>query len=218
MLEAYRQHVDERSQTGILPLPLNAQQVTELVALLKNPPAGEEETLVELITHRVPPGVDAAAYVKAGFLTAVANGEAASPLIDPRHAIKLLGTMLGGYNIDALVRLLEHDALGELAATELMHTLLMFDAFHDVAELAEKGNAHAQSVLRSWAEAEWFTRASRYPNRSSPPCSRSRAKPTPTTCRQRQTLGPGQTSRCMPWRCTRCPSPAPKTPPGRSPN
>ena len=158
MLEAYRQHVDERSQTGILPLPLNAQQVTELVALLKNPPAGEEETLVELITHRVPPGVDAAAYVKAGFLTAVANGEAASPLIDPRHAIKLLGTMLGGYNIDALVRLLEHDALGELAATELMHTLLMFDAFHDVAELAEKGNAHAQSVLRSWAEAEWFTR------------------------------------------------------------
>ena len=163
MLEAYRRHVEERARSGIPPLALKAQQVSELVELLKDPPAGEEEALLEMITHRVPPGVDDAAYVKAGFLAAVADGEAASPLIAPRRAVELLGTMLGGYNIDALVRLLEHDELGAGAADELTRTLLMFDAFHDVAELAESGNANAQSTLRSWAEAEWFTRREAVP-------------------------------------------------------
>ncbi len=167
MLKLYRQHVAERAQQNIPPLPLNAQQVTELVALLKNPPAGEEEALLELLTHRVPPGVDKAAYVKAGFLSAVAIGEASSPLLDRLQAIELLGTMLGGYNISTLVQLLEADSLGAdvpgAAAEQLKHTLLMFDAFHDVAELADGGNAHAQSVLRAWADAEWFTRREAVP-------------------------------------------------------
>lgn len=156
MLEAYRNHVAERAEQGIPPLPLNAEQVSQLVELLKNPPAGEEEFLVELLTHRVPPGVDEAAYVKAAFLAAVAKGEAKSPLIDKSHATKLLGTMLGGYNIATLVELLDDSELAELAGEKLKHTLLMFDAFHDVAEKADKGNAIAKAVIESWANAEWF--------------------------------------------------------------
>ncbi|MCW9027625.1 MAG: aconitate hydratase B, partial [Kangiella sp.] len=156
MLEAYRNHVAERAEQGIPPLPLNAEQVSQLVELLKNPPAGEEEFLVELLTHRVPPGVDEAAYVKAAFLAAVAKGEAESPLIDKAHATKLLGTMLGGYNIATLVELLDDSELAELAGEKLKHTLLMFDAFHDVAEKADKGNAVAKAVIESWANAEWF--------------------------------------------------------------
>lgn len=156
MLEAYRNHVAERAEQGIPPLPLNAEQVSQLVELLKNPPAGEEEFLVELLTHRVPPGVDEAAYVKAAFLAAVAKGEAESPLIDKAHATKLLGTMLGGYNIATLVELLDDSELAELAGEKLKHTLLMFDAFHDVAEKADKGNAIAKAVIDSWANAEWF--------------------------------------------------------------
>ena len=158
MLEAYRQHVEERAAQGIPPLPLNAEQVNELVQLLKNPPAGEEDALVELLTDRVPPGVDEAAYVKAGFLAAVATGEAASPLIDRRRAVELLGTMLGGYNIQPLIDLLDDAELGELAAEQLKFTLLMFDAFHDVEEKAKAGNANASAVIQSWADAEWFTR------------------------------------------------------------
>ena len=107
MLEAYRKHVAERAEQGIPPLPLSAEQVNELVELLKNPPAGEEAFLVELLTDRVPPGVDEAAYVKAGFLAAIAKGEAESPLVNKEHAVKLLGTMLGGYNIATLVELLD---------------------------------------------------------------------------------------------------------------
>ncbi|GAB3271842.1 bifunctional aconitate hydratase 2/2-methylisocitrate dehydratase [Parahaliea aestuarii] len=157
MLEAYREHVAERAAQDIPPKPLNAEQVAGLVELLKNPPAGEEATLLELITDRVPPGVDEAAYVKAGFLSAIVKGEATSPLIDKAAAVKLLGNMHGGYNIATLVELLEDADLGELAATELKHTLLMFDAFHDVDELAKAGNANAKAVLESWAAGEWFT-------------------------------------------------------------
>ncbi|MFJ3158038.1 aconitate hydratase B, partial [Pseudomonas protegens] len=127
-----------------------------LVELLKNPPAGEEAFLVDLITNRVPPGVDEAAYVKAGFLSALAKGEASSPLIDKKRAVELLGTMQGGYNIVTLVNLLDDAELAPVAAAQLKHTLLMFDAFHDVAEKAKNGNVHAQGVLQSWADGEWF--------------------------------------------------------------
>ncbi|WP_417594705.1 bifunctional aconitate hydratase 2/2-methylisocitrate dehydratase [Oceanospirillum sp.] len=157
MLEAYRKHVEERAAEGVVPKPLNAEQTAELIELLKTPPAGEEEFILDLITNRVPPGVDEAAYVKAGFLSAIAKGEASSPLIDKKHAIKLLGTMQGGYNIETLVSLLDDADLGEAAAEELKHTLLMFDAFHDVADKAKEGNEIAKGVIESWAEGEWFT-------------------------------------------------------------
>ncbi|GHC25966.1 bifunctional aconitate hydratase 2/2-methylisocitrate dehydratase [Aidingimonas halophila] len=156
MLESYRQHVEERAQQGVPPKPLDAEQVAGLIELLKNPPAGEETFLLELLTDRVPPGVDEAAYVKAGFLTAIAKGETHSPLIDKAQAVKLLGTMQGGYNIATLVELLDDPVLAEEAGEQLKHTLLMFDAFHDVADRAKAGNPVAQSVLKSWAEAEWF--------------------------------------------------------------
>lgn len=157
MLEAYREHVAERAEQGIVPKPLSAEQVAGLVELLKAPPAGEEEFILDLLSNRIPAGVDEAAYVKAGFLSAVAKGEAESPLIDKLLAVKLLGTMLGGYNIATLVELLDSPELGSAAADELSHTLLMFDAFHDVAEKAKAGNAEAKRVMQSWADAEWFT-------------------------------------------------------------
>jgi len=162
-LEDYRAHVEERAALGIPPLPLNAQQVSELVELLKNPPADEEDFLLELITQRVPPGVDEAAYVKAGFLAAISRGQAESPLIDKCRAVELLGTMLGGYNIQPLIDLLDDAELGELAAEQLKFTLLMFDAFHDVDEKAKAGNANARAVVQSWADAEWFTRKPEVP-------------------------------------------------------
>ncbi|GGU74069.1 aconitate hydratase B [Pseudomonas laurentiana] len=157
VLEAYRKHIEERAAQGIVPQPLNAEQTAGLVELLKNPPAGEEAVLVDLITNRVPPGVDEAAYVKAGFLSAIAKGEAKSPLIDKKRAVELLGTMQGGYNIATLVELLDNAELAAVAAEQLKHTLLMFDAFHDVAEKAKAGNVHAKAVLESWAAGEWFT-------------------------------------------------------------
>ena len=157
MLEAYRKHVEERAAEGVPPTPLNADQTASLVDLLKNPPAGEEAFLVDLITNRVPPGVDEAAYVKAGFLAAIAKGESSSPLISAEQAVELLGTMQGGYNIVTLVDLLDNDDLAKLAATQLKSTLLMFDAFHDVADKAKEGNANAKEVIQSWADAEWFT-------------------------------------------------------------
>ncbi|AIL61782.1 bifunctional aconitate hydratase 2/2-methylisocitrate dehydratase [Pseudomonas alkylphenolica] len=157
MLEAYARHLQARAEEGLPPLALNAEQTAGLVELLKNPPAGEEAVLVDLITHRVPPGVDEAAYVKAGFLSAVAKGEATSPLIDKKRAVELLGTMQGGYNIATLVELLDDAELAAVAAEQLKHTLLMFDAFHDVAEKAKAGNLHAKAVLESWAAGEWFT-------------------------------------------------------------
>ncbi|KWV87814.1 Aconitate hydratase 2 [Pseudomonas fluorescens] len=156
VLEAYRKHIEERAALGIVPQPLNAEQTAGLVELLKNPPAGEEEFLVDLITNRIPPGVDEAAYVKAGFLSALAKGEATSPLIDKKRAVELLGTMQGGYNIVTLVELLDDAELAPVAAAQLKHTLLMFDAFHDVAEKARNGNEHAKGVIQSWADGEWF--------------------------------------------------------------
>lgn len=157
LLQEYRKHVVERAELGIVPLPLDARQVAELVELLKDPPAGEEEFLLDLISNRVPPGVDEAAYVKAGFLSAIARGEAESPLIDRARAVELLGAMLGGYNVSTLVELLDDSQMAAAAADELSRILLIFDAFHDVEERAGKGNEHARRVLRSWADAEWFT-------------------------------------------------------------
>ncbi|MGD8742858.1 MAG: bifunctional aconitate hydratase 2/2-methylisocitrate dehydratase [Granulosicoccaceae bacterium] len=157
MLENYRKHVAERSAEGLPPLPLDAGQTADLVELLKTPPAGEEDTLLELFIHRVPPGVDQAAYVKAGFLTAVTRGEASSPLIDRKRATELLGTMLGGYNIASLIELLEDEDLAPLAAKALSRTLLIFDAYHDVMHKA-KTNNWAKQVIDSWAAAEWFTK------------------------------------------------------------
>jgi aconitate hydratase 2/2-methylisocitrate dehydratase len=156
VLEAYRKHEQERAAQGIPAKPLSAEQVTELVELLKNPPAGEETFIKDLLVNRVPPGVDEAAYVKAGFLSAIAKGEASSPLIDAVEAVKLLGTMQGGYNIETLVSLLDDSKLAEQAAEELKHTLLVFDAFHDVKEKADAGNEAAKSVMQSWADAEWY--------------------------------------------------------------
>ena len=161
MLEAYRAHVAERAALGIPPLPLSKQQTTELVALLKNPPAGEEAALVELITYRVPAGVDDAAKVKAEFLAKVAKGEEACALISKEKATELLGTMLGGYNVKPLIDLLGCATCGAVAAEGLKKTLLVFDFFHDVAELAKSSNAtaaaNAKAVMQSWADAEWFT-------------------------------------------------------------
>ena len=157
MLEAYRQHVAERAALGIPPLPLSAKQTAEMIELLKAPPQREEATLVELITYRVPAGVDDAAKVKASYLAAVAHGTEKCPLIDRQRATELLGTMLGGYNIQPLINLLDDATVGATAATALKKTLLMFDQFHDVQEKAEKGNANAKAVLQSWADAEWFT-------------------------------------------------------------
>jgi aconitate hydratase 2/2-methylisocitrate dehydratase len=157
VLESYRKHVEERAAEGIPPLPLSAEQVADLVELLKNPPAGEEDFLLDLITNRVPAGVDQAAYVKAAFLADVAKGEAVSPLIDKVKAAELLGTMLGGYNIAPLIEALDDAELASTAADALSRTLLMFDAFHDVKEKADAGNEAAKRVLQSWAEAEWFT-------------------------------------------------------------
>jgi aconitate hydratase 2 / 2-methylisocitrate dehydratase len=157
MLQAYRTHVAERAALGIPPLPLSAKQTGELIELLKIPPAGEEATLLELITHRVPAGVDAAAKVKASYLAAVAHGTENCPLISRAQATTLLGTMLGGYNISPLVALLDDAAVAAEAAAGLKKTLLMFDQFHDVKEKADKGNTFAKAVLQSWADAEWFT-------------------------------------------------------------
>ncbi|ROU06350.1 bifunctional aconitate hydratase 2/2-methylisocitrate dehydratase [Lysobacter enzymogenes] len=157
MLEAYRHHVAERAALGIPPLPLTAQQTAEVIELLKAPPAGEGEFLLDLLTHRVPAGVDDAAKVKASYLAAVAFGTEKNALIPRARATQLLGTMLGGYNIHPLIELLDDAEVGAVAADALKHTLLMFDAFHDVQEKAEKGNANAQAVLQSWADAEWFT-------------------------------------------------------------
>lgn len=157
MLEAYRSHVAERAALGIPPLPLNAQQTADLVELLKNPPKGEEDFLVELITYRVPAGVDDAARVKAGFLAAVAKGDVKCALISRVRATELLGTMLGGYNVKPMIDLLGDAECGAAAAEGLKKTLLVFDFFHDVKELADKGNANAKAVMQSWADAEWFT-------------------------------------------------------------
>jgi aconitate hydratase 2/2-methylisocitrate dehydratase len=156
VLDAYRKHVAERAQKGLPPLPLNAQQTASVVEMLQNPPKGEEQTILDLLIHRVPPGVDPAAYVKASYLAAVAKGESKSPLIDRVKAAELLGTMMGGYNIQPLIQLLDDKTVAPTAAAALSRTLLMFDAYHDVIDKAKK-NPLAKQVVDSWANAEWFT-------------------------------------------------------------
>jgi len=157
MLQAYRQHAAERNALGIPPLPLDAKQVAELIELIKAPPAGEEAFLLELLTYRVPPGVDDAAKVKASFLAAVAHGDLKVGLISKAKATELLGTMVGGYNVHPLIELLDDAEVAGVAAESLKKTLLMFDYFNDVAAKAKAGNAKAKEVMESWAEAEWFT-------------------------------------------------------------
>ncbi len=157
MLQAYREHAAERAALGIPPLPLDAKQVSALIELIKNPPAGEEAFLMDLLTHRVPPGVDDAAKVKASFLAAVAHGDIQVGLISKAKATELLGTMVGGYNVHPLIELLDDAEVAGVAADALKKTLLMFDFFNDVAAKAKAGNAKAQEVMKSWADAEWFT-------------------------------------------------------------
>jgi len=157
VLETYHSHVADRAKHNIPAKPLNVSQVADLIELLKNPKAGTEEELLELISSRVPAGVDDAAYVKAGFLAAIAKGDVESPLINRVKSIELLGTMLGGYNIDPLINALKDDELAPTAVEALSKTLLMFDAFHDVKELAESGLKSAKHVMQLWADADWFT-------------------------------------------------------------
>jgi len=157
MLQAYRDHVAERATQGLPPLPLSPEQTAALVELLKAPPAGEEDFLLDLFENRVPAGVDQAAYVKAAFLTDLAHGKVESPLVCRQHAVQLLGTMLGGYNVGTLIELLDDATLAPDAVQALSHTTLIFDAFHDVAEKVKAGNAHARELMQSWAAAEWFT-------------------------------------------------------------
>ena len=166
MLENYRKHVENRAAQGIVPKPLNEQQTAELVELLKNPPAGEEETLVDLLENRIPPGVDQAAYVKAAFLAAIVKGETTSPLISKLKAIELLGHMQGGYNVEPLIQALDDKELAKAAGDALKKTLLVFDAFNDVTEKAEAGNEVAKEVLQSWANAEWFTSRPEVPKKA----------------------------------------------------
>ncbi|BBP46013.1 aconitate hydratase B [Thiosulfatimonas sediminis] len=158
MLEAYRKHVAERAQEGVPALPLDAEQTAQLIDLIKNPPAGEESFLMDLLVNRVPPGVDEASYVKASFLAALATGETAVDLISPEKAVFLLGTMMGGYNVQPMIRCLDsqNPAVVEEAVKALSKTLLVYEAFHDVEAKAKNGNSAAQAVMTSWAEAEWF--------------------------------------------------------------
>ncbi len=160
MLEAYRAHLAQRASQGLPPLPLTAPQTAQLVERIKNLPAqndGEGEFLLDLLENRVPPGVDQAAYVKAAFLADIARGKVSSPWISRQHAVQVLGTMLGGYNVGTLIELLDDTVLAPNAVQALAHTTLIFDAFHDVVEKFKAGNAHAKALLQSWAEAEWFT-------------------------------------------------------------
>ena len=157
VLQEYRNHIAERAAEGLVPKALDAEQTAALVELVKTPPTGEEAFLIDLLTNRVPAGVDDAAYIKAGFLAAVTKGEATSSILSAEKATELLGTMLGGYNIQPMIDLLDNEALSSAASYGLSNTLLMFDAFHDVQEKAEAGNAAAKQVMQSWADGSWFT-------------------------------------------------------------
>ena len=157
MLDAYHAKVEERAKIGVVPKPLTVDEVAEVITLLQNPPKGSEDELISILENRIPPGVDEAAKVKADFLTNIAVGALSSPLITPVRAVELLGTMQGGYNVASLINFLELEELAPVAAKALSHTLLIFDAFTDVAKLADSGNEYAKSVIKSWADAEWFT-------------------------------------------------------------
>ena len=161
MLENYKKHVKERAKENIPPLPLDAEQTSELVNLLKSE-HDESEFLLFLLKERVPAGVDQSAYVKAAFLSDITSGQASSPYIDKKSAVKILGTMLGGYNIEPLIKCLQIDKLGEEAANALSKTLLIFDSFNEIFELS-KTNKHAKKVINAWAEGEWFTKKSDMP-------------------------------------------------------
>lgn len=165
MLELYRKHVEERAAEGIVPMPLNAQQMAALVELIKYPPKGEEEFILNLLVNRVPAGVDEAAFIKASFLSAITKGEVNSPILTASDAAELLGTMLGGYNITPLIELLDNPVLAPIAVKGLSHTLLIFDAFHDIQEKANAGNDFAKQIMQSWADAEWFTSKLRIPEK-----------------------------------------------------
>ena len=166
MLENYRKHVENRAAQGVVPQPLNEQQTADLVELLKNPPAGEDATLLDLLENRIPPGVDQAAYVKAAFLAAIVKGETTSPLVSKQKAIELLGHMQGGYNVEPLIQALDDQELAKDAGKALKKTLLVFDAFNDVTDKAEAGNEVAKEVLQSWANAEWFTSRPEVPKKA----------------------------------------------------
>ncbi|ARU65287.1 bifunctional aconitate hydratase 2/2-methylisocitrate dehydratase [Histophilus somni] len=155
-LQTYQKHVDERAKQGVVPKPLDAEQTAQLIELLKNPPIGKEDFLLDLFENRIPAGVDEAAYVKAGFLAALAQSAVTCKLISPSKAVEILGTMQGGYNIEPLLTALDNPELAPIAVKALSSTLLMFDNFHDVAQRAENGNIFAQQILQSWANAEWF--------------------------------------------------------------
>ena len=165
MLELYRKHVEERAAEGIVPMPLNAEQLAALVELIKYPPKGEEEFILNLLVNRVPAGVDEAAFIKASFLSAITKGEVISPILTASDAAELLGTMLGGYNITPLIELLDNPVLAPIAVKGLSHTLLIFDAFHDIQEKANAGNDFAKQIMQSWADAEWFTSKLRIPEK-----------------------------------------------------
>ena len=165
MLELYRKHVEERAAEGIVPMPLNAEQMAALVELIKYPPKGEEEFILNLLVNRVPAGVDEAAFIKASFLSAITKGEVISPILTASDAAELLGTMLGGYNITPLIELLDNPVLAPIAVKGLSHTLLIFDAFHDIQEKANAGNDFAKQIMQSWADAEWFTSKLRIPEK-----------------------------------------------------
>ena len=154
MLQDYKKHCEERKEQGIPPLPLSAQQTSDLVELLKSEHE-ESELLLELLKERIPAGVDQAAYVKAGFLADITTGETSSPYISKKEAVMILGTMLGGYNIQPLIKCLGDDDLGEAAAASLSTTLLIFDAFNEVLALS-KTNKNAKTVIDAWAEGTWF--------------------------------------------------------------
>lgn len=164
-LTDYQTHVAERAAQGVAPLPLNAEQTTQLVTLLQAPSDAQSAMLLDLFENRIPAGVDEAARVKASFLAELVRGETYSPLIDASRAVKLLGTMQGGYNIEPLVYALQQPELASIATEVLSHTLLMFDHFHDVVELAQQGNVAAQQVIQSWADAEWFTSRAPVPDK-----------------------------------------------------
>lgn len=162
-LQKYYEQAEQRKSAGIEPLALNVEFTKELVELLKTPPVGSEQELMHLLKDRVNPGVDDSSKVKADFLYEVATGKTVSPVVDKKTAVALLGNMKGGFNVSYLISLLEDPALAEDAMEALENTLLIYNAFDDVAKLADKGNASARKLIERWADATWFTKRETYP-------------------------------------------------------
>ena len=163
MLENYYKSAKERADMGIPPLPLDAEQTSQLVELIKKSD-GKNEELLTLLTERVPAGVDDAAYVKAAFLSDVAKKNIVTKVLNSKEATFYLGTMLGGYNVKPLISLIDDEVCGETAVEALSKTLLVFDAFNDIAEMS-KSSKNALKILNSWANAEWFTSKSEVPKK-----------------------------------------------------